>query len=779
VCVVCVCLVAAPCCRPWVPPLDFLEQYCDTCKQRGATIGCASETCERSFHAHCAAASACRFDPQRHMARTGGLLCYEHVDLPQGVNALPGRLEDWVSALRKAMPAVAPAADGHRSQRPQRQRAAVRYVGIDDDDSAPPSDRDGDGDGGRSGSGADSDSDSDGERVSDLRSRQLATAVKAARCTGRRCTVCAGVFTTVDVSEDPLPLDVSEGGHEVPVVLRRRDDEWLSVAPAACAGGCGVVAHAACVGMSVAGAQRIVRRGAVAPSAVEGWLCDVCTASAAAVAAPSATASSTVAPPPPPPPPAASTRPLCSACGVPDGTDRKAVGAAPAMVRVQDASGGDARWMHMCCALWLPGVQVVDFAQHSTWRHSGEKTRSTGDKCGGCGKAGGAQLKCPAPGCTESFHPPCVVRHELYMEHVKVKDRHVRPRASCVAVYCRWVTIVCRAARRRVLVCVPVRVAIVPLANATTLGAVVYQEARTLRRLLHVLLCLRRPRDGLLHDVPGLASRRVHRQDVGRNREVGRLHVSLVWYAVACGLSLAAWQLSHPRLRRVCALWCVLVRACVCACLRMYAVALRKQGLKPSEELLARNRSKEEGYVGAARPARVRLLVSSMRPGKDEDEKKRGGECVLWSRAHMHVLNVRAPVRLRRIRLLLLMRCVCSAVAWHAAAALVAALVGRLRVLAAAQPCQVFPAGSRRGAVRVGAPAAAIWPRRGYAAARVQRRAPARCCRLRQGERSRSRSHPRSRRTCFRSCARFGGTLPRSQSDVTWSRRSRRTFRAL
>ena len=90
-------------------------QQCSYCKRLGATIGCAVETCEKSYHLPCAGKAGAHFDPVRAIGQTGGLFCPQHTFVAEAAGAQPagagGTIEPWDRAFSELRAEVSTAAD--------------------------------------------------------------------------------------------------------------------------------------------------------------------------------------------------------------------------------------------------------------------------------------------------------------------------------------------------------------------------------------------------------------------------------------------------------------------------------------------------------------------------------------------------------------------------------------------------------------------------------------------------------------------------------------------
>jgi NuA3 HAT complex component NTO1 len=90
----------------------------------------------------------------------------------------------------------------------------------------------------------------------------------------------------------------------------------------------------------------------------------------------------------------------------------------------------DARWAHVACALWVPGVQFLDVEGRDIIHPYGVHPKRLELRCSVCEKPGGACIQCKHGNCLAAFHVTCAQAKGLHMVE-KEKGDHVVHEAYC------------------------------------------------------------------------------------------------------------------------------------------------------------------------------------------------------------------------------------------------------------------------------------------------------------------------------------------------------------
>ncbi|MCO5562255.1 hypothetical protein L7F22_015880 [Adiantum nelumboides] len=65
------------------------------------------------------------------------------------------------------------------------------------------------------------------------------------------------------------------------------------------------------------------------------------------------------------------------------------------------------QWVHVVCALWMPGTRCINVETMAAFDVSGVASSARRSVCSICKRAGGACIKCRVPKCATPFHPWC------------------------------------------------------------------------------------------------------------------------------------------------------------------------------------------------------------------------------------------------------------------------------------------------------------------------------------------------------------------------------------
>ena len=351
---------------------------------------------------------------QRHMNRTGGLFCPDHLHMSAASKAVRGKSTEWAAELKAAL----------TTQR--------ELMGVSQPRHATEGDLD------------DLEEDAD-EKAYKQRRALLKAQLKATGAKGHRCVVCAVQFSSDPLGE-PMPLDLLAKDASVARALRMGSEEWLASVSMRCAG-CHAFAHAGCVGVEPAVAQQAL---SAKSSDGSGWTCAACAVHSECSAV------------------------VCALCPVRNlplselAADDTVVmpDALPPAVNHLFApligADGAAAWVHVSCALWSPGALLVSpgmsglpagavpvspssrvFARESDVLHAlsvppASSRAVASGVCDLCGNAGGALIACGKDGCGKVYHPPCAINASLHVEHTRIKDSRAHPRTTAVTLYCRY-----------------------------------------------------------------------------------------------------------------------------------------------------------------------------------------------------------------------------------------------------------------------------------------------------------------------------------------------------